>query len=319
MKRVVLTGIAPFEIQDLAGPLEVFSQCEYEIELASPARDGAVGINRGLSIAGGTHFRRVQGPIDTLWVVGGPESPSGLYDPDYLRWLREAAGRARRVGASCLGTFVLAAAGVLDGRRAVTHWQWCDHLAQRHPKITVERQAIFVNDGRFYTSAGITTGIDLSLLFVEQDFGPRKALSIAQWLVLFVRRTGSFSQLSRLLMLQTSAVKPFDDLENWIFEHIAEDLSVERLAANVNMSARQFTRVFRSEKGTTPARFVERVRVEVARSLLEASGAGVKSVAARCGFGSADSMRRSFLRVVGTTPSEIAASRLQMRPPAAAS
>ena len=144
------------------------------------------------------------------------------------------------------------------------------------------------------------------MLFVEEDFGPRKALTIAQWLVLFVRRTGSYSQISKLLALQSSAIKPFDDLENWIFEHLAEDISVERMAANMHMSARQFTRVFRNEKGTTPARFVERVRVEVARSLLEASGVGVKSVAAKCGFGSADSMRRSFLRVVGTTPSEIA-------------
>lgn len=305
----MLTGVGPFEIQDLAGPLEVFSQCDYELELASPTRDGAVAINRGLLIVGGRHYRRVQAPLDTLWIVGGPEAPSGIYDPAYLRWVGEMAGQARRVGASCLGTFVLAAAGALDGRRAVTHWQWCDLLTERYPRITVERNAIFVNDGRFYTSAGITTGIDLALQFVEQDFGPRKALSIAQWLVLFVRRSGNFAQLSRLLSMQTRAVKPFDDLENWIFEHLAEDLSVERLAANVNMSARQFTRVFRSEKGVTPARFVERVRVEVARSLLEASGAGLKSVAAKCGFGSADSMRRSFLRVVGSTPSEVATSR----------
>jgi transcriptional regulator GlxA family with amidase domain len=312
MKRVVLTGVAPFEVQDLAGPLEVFSQCDYQIDLASPARDGTVGINRGLSVVGGKCFRHVEGPIDTLWVVGGPESPSGIYDAAYLRWVRDMAGQARRVGASCLGTFVLAAAGVLDGRRAVTHWQWCDHLAHRYPHVSVERKAIFVNDGHVYTSAGITTGLDLALLFVEQDFGPRKALSIAQWLVLFVRRTGSFSQLSRLLTMQTQSLKPFDDLENWIFEHLSEDLSVERLAANVNMSARQFTRVFQKEKGTTPARFVERVRVEVARSLLESSGVGLKSVASKCGFGSADSMRRSFLRVVGSTPSEIATSRQRL-------
>lgn len=167
-----------------------------------------------------------------------------------------------------------------------------------------------MKDGSIYTSAGITTGIDLALLFVEEDFGPRKALSIAQWLVLFVRRTGSQAQLSKLLALQASTVKPFDDLENWIFEHLAEDLSVERLAASVNMSARQFTRVFRHEKGTTPARFVERIRAEVARSLLESSGVGAKSVAARCGFGSADSMRRSFVRLFGTTPSTIALARV---------
>ena len=309
MRNVVLTGVPPFEVQDLAGPLEVFSQCDYAIQLVSPERDGSTSINRGLRVVGGTHYRKFEGDVDTLWVVGGPEAPSGIHDPAYLSWIGDTAARARRVGASCLGAFVLAAAGVLDGRRAVTHWQWCDHLAARHPKVDVVRHSIYVKDGPVYTSAGITTGIDLALLFVEEDFGARKALSIAQWLVLFVRRSGNHAQLSKLLALQSSAIRPFDDLENWIFEHLAEDLSVERMAANVNMSARQFTRVFRQEKGMTPARFVERVRVEVARSLLEASGVGVKSVAARCGFGSADSMRRSFLRVIGTTPSDLAANR----------
>ena len=306
MRRIVLTGVPPFEVQDLAGPLEVFAQCDYEIELVSPERDGSTAINRGLRVTGGIDFRKFDRPIDTLWVVGGPEAPSGRYDPAYLRWLKEMSSQARRVGASCLGTFVLAASGALEGRRAVTHWQWCDHLAERYPSVELVRNSIFVKDGHIYTSAGITTGIDLALLFVEEDFGPRKAFAIAQWLVLFVRRTASYSQVSKLLALQSGSVKPLDDLENWIFEHLAEDISVERMADNVHMSARQFTRVFRSEKGTTPARFVERVRVEVARSLLEASGVGVKSVAAKCGFGSADSMRRSFLRVVDTTPSGIA-------------
>lgn len=306
MRRIVLTGVPPFEVQDLAGPLEVFDQCAYEIELVSPERDGSLAINRGLRLTGGTDFRKFDGPIDTLWVVGGPDAPSGPYDPAYLRWLKEMSSKARRVGASCLGTFVLAASGALEGRRVVTHWQWCDHLAERHPRVELVRSSIFVKDGHIYTSAGITTGIDLALLFVEEDFGPRKAFAIAQWLVLFVRRTSSYSQISKLLAMQSGSVKPLDDLENWIFEHLSEEISVERMAAKVNMSARQFTRVFRSEKGTTPARFVERVRVEVARTLLEASGVGAKSVAAKCGFGSADSMRRSFLRVVATTPSEIA-------------
>ena len=256
MRRIVLTGVPPFEVQDLAGPLEVFAQCDYEIELVSPERDGSTAINRGLRVTGGTDFRTFDRPIDTLWVVGGPEAPSGRYDPAYLRWLKEMSSQARRVGASCLGTFVLAASGALEGRRVVTHWQWCDHLAERYPGVELVRSSIFVKDGHIYTSAGITTGIDLALLFVEEDFGPRKAFAIAQWLVLFVRRTASYSQISKLLALQSSSIKPFDDLENWIFEHLAEDISVERMAA-------------------------------------------------KCGFGSADSMRRSFLRVVDTTPSEI--------------
>lgn len=308
MRRIVLTGVPPFEVQDLAGPLEVFSQCDYEVELVSPERDGSAAINRGLRVAGGTHFRKFDREIDTLWVVGGPEAPSGHHDPAYLRWLREMSLRARRVGASCLGTFVLAASGALDGRKVVTHWQWCDRLAARHPRIELVRHSIYVRDGHVYTSAGITTGIDLALVFVEEDFGARKALAIAQWLVLFVRRTAGTAQISQLLTLQSNSIRPFDDLENWIFDHLAEDISVERMAAHVHMSARQFTRVFQQEKGTTPARFVERVRVEVARGLIEASGARLKSVAAKCGFGSADSMRRSFLRVLGVTPSEVASA-----------
>ena len=142
MRRIVLTGVPPFEVQDLAGPLEVFAQCDYEIELVSPERDGSTEINRGLRVTGGTDFRRFDRPIDTLWVVGGPEAPSGRYDTAYLRWLKEMSSQARRVGASCLGTFVLAASGALEGRRAVTHWQWCDHLAERYPRIELVRGSI---------------------------------------------------------------------------------------------------------------------------------------------------------------------------------
>lgn len=309
MRRIVLTGVPPFEIQDLAEPLEVFSQCDYEIDLISPDLDGSVCINRGLRIKGGTHFAVFNQSVDTLWVVGGPEAPSGNHDPVYLRWLSQMAGRSSRVGASCLGSSVLVAAGVLDDHRAVTHWQCCDHLAQRYPLVELVRNSIYVKDGPVYTSAGISTGIDLAPHFVEEDFGPPKAFAVAEWLVLFVRRTSSFAQVSNLLALQSSSIRPFDDLETWIFEHLAEDISVERMATNVNMSARQLTSVFHAEKGTPPARFVERIRVVVALSLLEASGAGVKSVAAKCGSGSADSMRRSFLRVVGRSQGVIAASR----------
>jgi len=157
-----------YEVQDLAGLLEVFAQCDYEIELVSPERDCSTAINRGLRVTGGTDFRTFDRPIDTLWVVGGPEAPSGRYDQAYLRWLKEMSLQARRVGASYLGTFVLAASGALEGRRAVTHWQWLDHLAERYPGVELVRSSIFVKDGHIETSAGITTGIDLALLFVEE-------------------------------------------------------------------------------------------------------------------------------------------------------
>lgn len=307
MRRILLTGIPPLDVQDLAGPLEVFSQGEgYHVEIASPNPDGSVAINSGLRIAGGIFYKHVVGPVDTLWIVGGPEAPSGVYPPGYLDWLRSMYGQARRVGSSCLGTFILAAAGVLDGKRAVTHWQWCDKLAQTFPKISVDRTAIFVKDDKVYTSAGFSTGTDLALTLVEEDFGRRRALAIAEWLVLYVRRTGTQTQLSKLLRAQATFTSRFDQLQEWILEHLQEDLSVETLARFSGMSPRPFARVFQQEKGVTPARFVEALRVEAAGRMLLDSRPRLKEVASQCGFGSADSMRRSFLRVAGVTPGDYA-------------
>jgi transcriptional regulator GlxA family with amidase domain len=307
VRRVLLTGIPPLEIQDLAGPLEVFSRCEgYQVEMASPHPDGNMGINAGLSVAGGVFYKKVSGPVDTLWLVGGPEAPSGIYPPAYLAWLKTMCGQARRVAASCLGTFVLAAAGVLKGKRVVTHWQWCDNLAQRHPDVTVDRYVIFTKDGNVHTSAGISTGIDLALAFVEEDFGRPAALAMAKWLVLYVRRTGAQVQLSRLLEAQATWTSRFDRLQEWILEHLTDDLDVETLAAAAGMSPRHFARVFHGEKGVTPARFVERLRVEAAGRMIVESEASLKEVAAACGFGSADSMTRSFVRVSGVPPRQFA-------------
>lgn len=307
VRRIVLAGIPPFEIQDLAGPLEVFSQCDgYHVELASPHKDGSIEINCGLRVHGGTYYRRVVGAPDTLWLVGGPEAPSGVYPPGYLGWVKSTADNSRRVGASCLGTFVLAAAGVLDGKRAVTHWQWCDNLAHRFPAVTVDRSAIFIKDGHVNTSAGISTGIDLALSFVEEDFGRARAQAIAEWLVLYVRRTGNQGQLSQLLQAQKSWTSRFDRLQEWAQERLDEPLTVDVMARFAGMSERHFARAFHEEKGVTPARFVEELRVEAAKHMLVDSRAGLKEVATRCGFGSADSLRRSFRRVTGTTPAEYA-------------
>ena len=310
MRRVLLTGIPPFEVQDLAGPLEVFTRSEgYDVQLVSPNSDGSVGLNAGLRLAGGIWYRKVEGPVDTLWLVGGPEAPSGVYPPGYLDWLRSTAGRARRVAASCLGTFVLAAAGVLSGKRVVTHWQWCDSLAQRYPDLTVDRSAIFTRDGNVSTSAGISTGIDLALSFLEEDQGRAAAQSLARWLVLYMRRTGDQTQLSTLLQAQATWTSRFDRLQEWIVANLSSDLRIEALAAAAGMSPRHFARAFHDEKGITPARFVERVRVEVAARMLVESEAGLKEAAAACGFGSADSMTRSFVRVTGSAPRAFAKSR----------
>jgi transcriptional regulator GlxA family with amidase domain len=319
VRRVLLTGLPPLEIQDLAGPLEIFSRCEgYHVEIASPHADGSMGINAGLKVGGGVFYKKLTGPVDTLWMVGGPEAPSGIYPPAYLEWVRSMCGQARRVAASCLGTFVLAAAGVLKGRRVVTHWQWCDNLAQKYPDVAVDRSVIFTRDGNVYTSAGISTGIDLALSFVEDDLGRPAALAMAQWLVLYVRRTGTQMQLSSLLEAQATMTSRFDRLQEWILDHLTEDLNVETLAAAAGMSPRNFARVFHGEKGVTPARFVERLRVEVAGRMLVTSKAGLKEIAAACGFGSADSMARSFVRVTGVPPRAFASSQREPEPPASA-
>jgi transcriptional regulator GlxA family with amidase domain len=199
---------------------------------------------------------------------------------------------------------VLAAAGLLDGRRATTHWKWCSRLALAYPQIEVDADSIFVRDGSVYTSAGVTAGMDLALALVEEDFGGAAALWIARHLVLFARRPGGQSQFSVFLDLQATDREPLRDLQTWMAGQLDQNLSVERLAAQVHMSSRNFARVFRQQVGWTPARFVERLRVEAARRRLEESGTGLAQVALECGFGSADSMRRSFLRVLRVAPAD---------------
>ena len=213
------------------------------------------------------------------------------------------AQRVRRLGSVCSGAFVLAEAGLLDGRRATTHWSVCDALAQRYPRVRVDPDPIFIRDGRIYTSAGVTAGMDLALALVEEDHGREIALHVARELVLFLRRPGGQSQFSAQLALQTTDHQPLRELQAWIAEHPSADLSVATLAARVAMSPRNFARVFVRELGLTPARFVEQIRVEAARRRLEESAHGVDLIASECGFGSAESMRRSFVRTLRVPPS----------------
>jgi transcriptional regulator GlxA family with amidase domain len=203
----------------------------------------------------------------------------------------------------CTGAFVLAAAGLLDGRRATTHWRSCASLARRYPQITVDADPIFVRDGNIYTSAGVTAGMDLALALVEEDHGREVALHVARELVLFLRRPGGQSQFSAQLAVQAADREPLRELQAWIADHLDQDLSIPALAARVAMSERNFARVFTREVGVTPARFVETARIEAARRRLEESSHGVEAVAAQCGFGTAESMRRTFLRRLRVPPS----------------
>jgi len=307
MRRVVITGPPQVQILDVAGPLEVFSSAPgYEIVLGSPPGGNLLHTNRGISLTGAVSLGEITGAMDTLVIVGGPGAESGSYDASFLEWIAKAATRSRRVASICTGAFLLAAAGLLDGRKAVTHWAFCDRLAQEFPGVRVNPDPIYLRDGAVYTSAGITAGIDLCLALVEEDHGHAVALDVARRLVMFLVRPGGQAQFSHSLSHQAVASQPLRELQVWILENLRDDLTVERLAERIGMSARHFTRVCLRETGMNPGQFVDRMRVESAQRMINSSAMGLKEIADDCGFLSADSMRRTFLRVIGITAGEYA-------------
>jgi transcriptional regulator GlxA family with amidase domain len=307
----VLVAYPDIQMLDLAGPVEVFSMANrlggggeaYSTEIVSPD-GGPIRSTSGMEVAAQVSMRACGGPIDTLMVLGGEGVRAAASDDRLIAWLREAAGRSRRVTSVCTGSFLLARAGLLDGRRATTHWSACELLAEGFPAVTVEGDPIFVRDGNVWTSAGVTAGMDLALALVEEDLGGELAREIARFLVLFVQRTGGQAQFSRQLAGQRPERETLAKLESWIADHLAEDLSVPALAARACMSVRNFSRRFGEEVGVTPASYVEAVRVEGAKRLLESTGRGVEDIACACGFGTVETMHRSFKRTVGVTPGE---------------
>jgi transcriptional regulator GlxA family with amidase domain len=315
-RRIVMVGFPDLQILDVTGPLEVFSRTArwlmdnghrkdlaYSVELVA-AKAGPLEASSGLTLVADRRFRDLRGDVDTLLVAGGRGARAAAQDATLLAWLARFAPRVRRLGSVCTGTFVLAAAGLLDGRHATTHWGSCDTLSKLHPDVTIEPDPIFVRDGSVYTSAGVTAGMDLALALVEEDFGRHVALETARQLVLFLRRPGGQSQFSTQLAVQAADREPLRELQQWIADHLSSDLSVTTLADRVAMSPRHFARVFATELGMTPARFVELQRVEAARRRLEESTDSVDEVAATCGFGGAEVMRRAFLRTVRVSPSD---------------
>jgi transcriptional regulator GlxA family with amidase domain len=306
--RIVLVAFDRFQALDLVGPTEVFSMASrlqagaYTTEIVSAARD-EISSSSGLRLRPDRSLSACRGAIDTLVVVGGEGVPAALRDSALVRWIARTAPRCRRVASVCNGAFLLARAGVLDGRRATTHWAACATLASRHPEIEVEPDAIFVKDGDVYTSAGVTAGMDLSLALVEEDLGRRAALEVARWLVLFLKRPGGQSQFSAQLSAQIAEREPLRDLQAWIADNLDVDLSVPALAARACMSPRNFARAFSREVGVTPAAYVEAARVEAARVALDGTQEPIDSIARRCGFGTVETMRRAFHRRLGVGPS----------------
>ena len=307
-RRIVLVAFDRFQALDLVGPAEVFSAASrlagggaYTTEVV--AKEPEITSSSGLRLRPDRSPATCRGPIDTLVVVGGEGVPAALAEPGLVRWIARAAGRCRRVASVCNGAFLLAQAGLLDGRRATTHWSACATLAELHPGIDVEPDAIFVRDGDVYTSAGVTAGMDLSLALVEKDLGRRAALEVARWLVLFLKRPGGQSQFSAQLAAQIAERRPLRELQAWIADNLDAELSVPALAARACMSPRNFARAFRREVGTTPAAYVEAARVEAARIGLDETRDPIDAIARRCGFGTVETMRRAFHRRLGVGPS----------------
>jgi transcriptional regulator GlxA family with amidase domain len=311
---VVLFAYDDCQSLDVTGPLEVFSianrftepgNAPYRIVIVSRT-GGAICSNSGLQIAGTTALADTPRSVDTFLVVGGSECGQRRIteDPQTLERLRSTALRARRYGSVCTGAFLLGAAGLLDGRRVTTHWNSCSELSTKYPAARVIPNAIHVEDGQLYTSAGVTAAMDLALVLVEADLGRKVALAIARHLVVFLRRSGGQSQFSPMLAAQAHACHRLRDLLSWIVENPTGDLRVAALAARVSMSERNFTRRFRNDTGMTPAEFVESARLDRARVLLEETEWPIRKLAQQSGFGSVDGLERTFVRRLDTTPRE---------------
>ncbi|CAL9341489.1 HTH-type transcriptional regulator CdhR [Nocardiopsis dassonvillei] len=303
--EVVIVAFDGVQSLDVTGPLEVFAGAarapgaRYRVRVGSLG-GGAVVCSSGLGLVPSVALEEV-GRVDTLVVAGG-EGAREEVDPRLVEWLSRACGRAGRVASVCTGAFLLGRAGVLEGLRVTTHWAYCAELARRFPGVEVDPDPIFVRQGRVVTSAGVSAGVDLSLALVEEDLGRRVALAVARHLVVFLRRPGGQAQFSAPLAAQWAQRPAVREVQHWVVEHPGADLSVEALAGRVGLSVRQFSRVFAAEVGCTPGRYVERVRVEAARRWLEDSELGVEAVARRCGFASAEVMRRVFVRSLGCSP-----------------
>jgi transcriptional regulator GlxA family with amidase domain len=310
MRRLTILAFPQVQALDVVGPTEVFSVANrlsraprYRIELVS-STGAPLTTSSGLGLTPHRAIASVRGPIDTLMVAGGPGVADVLEDDRLIRWISRAARRSRRVASVCNGAFLLAEAGLLDGRRATTHWAECEALQSRYPAVTVDSEPIFICDGGLYTSAGVTAGIDLSLALVEDDAGAALARDVARGLVLFLRRPGDQAQFSAGQPWHRAAREPLRELQGWIGENLDADLSVPALAKRAFMSPRNFARAFRREVGLTPAAYVEAVRLEGARAELEAGNSSIEKIAQRCGFGTVDTLRRAFQRHLNVNPAE---------------
>jgi transcriptional regulator GlxA family with amidase domain len=301
---LVLDGFQPL---DVIGPVDVFASASaevpraYRVELVGPTDGDSVTSHSGVRL-GVSPLPEPPPRHDTLLIPGGEGARAA--DADVVDWVVRASRNATRTVSVCTGAYLLAAAGLLDHRRATTHWDWCEELAEGYPDVHVEPDPVFVRDGQVWTSAGVTAGIDLALALVEDDLGPGVALAVARELVVFLKRPGGQAQFSSALSAQPAARPVLREVQAWIAGHLTEDLSVAALAERTVMSERSFARTFRHEVGQTPGAYVEALRVEQARALLEDGAPSLEAVAQSSGFASAEVLRRAFRRRIGISPAD---------------
>jgi transcriptional regulator GlxA family with amidase domain len=311
-RQVVLVGFDGMQLLNLVGPAEMLDAATqvlggergYRVAIATP--DGApVRGSAGMRLAADRSLDHVRPrAVDTMIVGGGMRVGEVVDDPRLASGLRRISAGARRTCSVCTGAFLLASAGLLDGKAATTHWAFCAELARRHPRVRVEPDRIFVRDGGTVTSAGSTAGMDLTLALIEEDHGPDVARTVARWTVMFLQRPGGQSQFSERLALPGTIASPIRQVLDAIVAQPAADHRLAQLAKRAAVSERHLRRMFADQTATTPARFVERIRVEAAREQLESTATPIETVAASCGFGSPETMRRAFLRVLGVGPSD---------------
>ena len=327
-RHILVLALDGCQSLDVLGPVEVFDHASievpgaYRVDLIAPTDNDTVTMSSGVRL-GVAPLPEPPPRHDTLVIAGGAGAREGVTDAALLDWIARASRRARRTVSICTGAYLLAAAGLLDDRRATTHWEYCDALATTYTNVRVEPDPVFIRDGDVWTSAGITAGIDLTLALVEDDLGPDVALAVARQLVVFLKRPGGQSQFSGALSAQQAARPELRELQAWIAGHLDEDLSVSTLADRAIMSERSFARAFRREVGQTPGAYVEALRIEHARALLESGAPSLHAVAQSAGFASAEVLRRAFHRHIGIPPADYrerfrqtAPQRSLLRPPA---
>ena len=315
IKHIVVLVHPGSTLLNISAPVEIFRKAMeyrdrtgkeidflYQVHIVSAQRSRKIETEAGVMMICESSYKNINYPIDTLIVAGAPREKG--YSKEILHWIREQATIVRRICSLCVGAFILAEAGILKNKKAVTHWEVCEEMAATYPDIQVNMEAIFIKDGNVYTSAGATAGFDLCLALVEEDLGKEFALMVAKIMVLFLKRPGNQAQFSTILEAQKTDYKPISDVVYWICDHLNEDITVEKLAEEVLMSPRNFTRVFARELNITPIKYVEKIRLETACRYLTESYLTIDEIANLCGLKNAINMNRTFLRMLDITPSQ---------------